>query len=160
MVRSTKYIILALIVSCCSYLNGQNLVSTQAEYDSLYAINIKLTKINDVYIPKDLEDAHRRILKLTPASSIKKFKMGEELSVCEKLHFGIGRWMIYNWNFYDGSRLSHFLKQKGLLHPDDMAQFILRTLHKHLNKKEIDEKEIVEYLADKRKKAMEKKRNR
>ncbi|NNE16305.1 MAG: hypothetical protein HKN51_15095, partial [Saprospiraceae bacterium] len=65
-----------------------------------------------------------------------------------------------NWNFYDGSRLSHFLKQKGLLHPDDMAQFILRTLHKHLNKKEIDEKEIVEYLADKRKKAMEKKRNR
>ena len=74
----------------------------------------------------------------------------EEKEVCKKLHFGIGRWMILNWNFYEGSRLSHYLKQEGLLHPDDMAQYILRTLHRHLNQLELQKENIIAELKEAR----------
>ncbi|MBT8189649.1 MAG: hypothetical protein KJO29_04420 [Bacteroidia bacterium] len=135
--------------------SGQVLPSNEAEYDSIYAINIKLSKINGVYIPKDLFEAHQQLIKLTPKESLDKFKMAEEKEVCKKLHFGIGRWMIVNWNFYDGSRMSHYLKEKGVLHPDDMAQFILRTFHRNLNKLESDQENIIKELAEARKKEAE-----
>lgn len=156
-----KYIVFAIMICVChSSLKGQEFADSKATYDSLYAINITKTKINGVYIPKDVVDAHKRILKLTPAESIVKFKSGPEVEVCKKLHFGIGRWMIVNWNFYDGSRLSHVLKEKGLLHPDDMAQFVLRTLHRHLNKVEENADQIIEELASARKRETQSRYNR
>ena len=131
---------------------AQKVPTSEAEFDSIYAINIQLSKINGVYIPKDLNEAHQRILDLSPAESISKFSGEEEIEVCKKLHFGIGRWMIFNWNFYEGSRISHYLKNLGLSHPDDMAQFLLRTLHRKLNMKELDEKRIIEELVIEREK--------
>lgn len=129
--------------------------STKAELDSLYQINIKLSRINGVYIPRNLKDAFSRIKLLTPKESIQKFKDAEEVEVCKKLHFGIGRWMIINWNFYEGSRYSHYLKSMGLLHPDDMAQFTLRTFHRSLWNKDLEEERIVKELAEARKKEAE-----
>lgn len=137
------------------YSYGQEFADSKEKYDSIYNINITLSKINGVYIPENLEDAHRRLLKLTPADAIVKFKDGPEEEVCQKLHFGIGRWMIINWKFYEGSRLSHHLKEKGVLHPDDMAQFILRVLHRYLNKKDLNQEELIETLAVQRKKEAE-----
>ena len=124
----------------------------EVAYKAKYEKNIKLTKINGTYIPGTLKEAHKRITKLTPKESIAKFKSAPEKEVCKKLHFGIGRWLIINWNFYEGSRISHLLKTKGVLHPDDMAQFLLRTYHRTLNDKPLDEEVLVAELAKERKK--------
>lgn len=124
----------------------------QKEFDKTYQENIKLTKLNGVFIPGTLKEAFKRIKKLTPPEALEKFKAGQEEVVCPKLHYGIGRWMIENWNFYNGSRFSHYLKQKGILHPDDMAQFVLRTFHRHLNDLELNEEALITELEEARKK--------
>ena len=97
----------------------------QKQFEKEYQANIKLTKIRGVYIPATVDEALGRIQKLSPPAAMSKFQTAPEVEVCAKLHFGIGRWMIQNWNFYTGSRISHVLKTKGVLHPDDMAQFLL-----------------------------------
>ena len=149
--------ILILLFVLIVYVKGeaQFFPTNQTESDSIYAINIKLSKIKGVYIPSNLNEAFDRLNKLTPESAIANFKNAEEIEVCKKLHFGIGRWMIINWSFYEGSRLSHYLKQKGLFHPDDMAQFILRTYHRSLLNKDLDEKEIIDELVKARKKEVQ-----
>lgn len=137
-------------------LRGQAVAkdSTDAQkaFEREYQKNIKLTKLNGVPIPGTLKEAFRRIKKLTPPDALAKFKAGKEEVVCRKVHYGIGRWMIQNWNFYNGSRFSHYLKQKGVLHPDDMAQFVLRTFHRHLNGLELNEEAIITELENARKK--------
>jgi len=155
---SKKYFII-LIGILFFYINGnaQKFPTTQAELDSVYAKNIKLSKINGTYIPRNLDDAHRRLNKLTPDDAVEKFKNAPDgETVSRKLHFGIGRWMIVNWSFEEGSRLSHFLKGKGLLHPDDMAQFILRTYYRKLNELSENDQVIIDQLAVERKKEAQK----
>lgn len=125
--------------------------AAEIAYKLEYEKNIKLTKLAGVYIPGSIKEAHKRISKLTPPAAIAKFKSAPEKAVCNKLHFGIGKWLISNWNFYGGSRISHLLKEKGVLHPDDMAQFLLRTYHRSLNGLELGEEELVEELAKDRK---------
>jgi len=135
---------------------GQHSADSKKTLDSLYAANIKKSRLYDVYIPKNLGDAHRRVKKMTPPAALEKFKTAEnEIEVCKKLHFGIGRWMIHNWNFYEGSRFSHYLKQKGLLHPDDMAQFVLITYHRSLREEPLEEETLIKHLADERRKVAE-----
>lgn len=141
-------------------VKAQEFASSEAEYDSIYSKNITKSKLNGVYIPKDIADAHKRILKLTPAKDIKRFIAQPEEEVCRKLHLGIGRWMIVNWNFYDGSRLSHHLKELGLSDPDDMANFLLRTLHRHMNKVEPNHETLIEELVVARKKKVQNMINR
>ena len=155
MLTMKSFIFLFIIRGTCTIqLSGQAIAREgtpeDLKFKEQYAINIKLSKINGVYIPANLNEAFSRLQKLSPPQSILKFRMAEELVVCEKLHFGIGRWMIVNWNFYQGSRISHLLKTKGLKHPDDMAQFLLRTFHRHLNGKTLNEEELIEKLSDSR----------
>ena len=145
-------LVFPLILFLFGNISAQRPADNKSQYDSIYQVNIKLTKINGVYIPANISEAFLRLETLTPKDALDGFKMAEEKEVCRKLHFGIGRWMILNWNFYEGSRLSHYLKEKGVLHPDDMAQFILRTFHRHLNGKELDQESIIEELANERKK--------
>jgi len=145
-------VLIAVLFSFTQLTQAQEIASSKEKLDSIYQSNIKKSRLYDVYIPKDLDDAHQRILKLTPPESIEKFKKAPEVEVCQKLHFGIGRWMIHNWNFYEGSRMSHYLKEKGILHPDDMAQFVLRTFHRKLTGKPLDEEPIIKELAVERKK--------
>lgn len=135
---------------------GQHSLDSKKSLDSLYAANIKKSRLYDVYIPKNLGDAHRRVAKMAPHDAIAKFKTADNsIEVSKKLHYGIGRWMIHNWNFYEGSRFSHYLKNKGLLHPDDMAQFVLITFHRMLKDEPLQEEEVIKYLATERKKVAE-----
>lgn len=116
--------------------------NTAKEYEKQYERNIRKSRINGVYIPKDLNDAIEELIKLSPPESLNKFKTVSEDVVAQKLHFGLGRWMIVNWNFYDGSRLSHYLKSIGVGHPDDMADFLIVSLHRHLNDKDLKTEEL------------------
>ena len=136
--------------------HGQTFPNTRAQLDSVYAVNIKMSKLYGTYIPQDEKDALARVSKMTPPDAIEKFKNApNEVEVCRKLHLGIGRWMIVNWNFEEGSRLSHYLKKKGVLHPDDMAQYLLRIYYRQLNELPENSAAIIEELAMARKKTVQ-----
>ena len=105
-----------------------------------------------------MDQAYQELLALSSKESIEKFKNAEKEFVVGRLHYSLGRWMILNWNFYEGSRFSHHLTDLGLSHPDDMARFTLLTFHDHLNNVEIDTKVTVEKLVSERKELFDSKR--
>jgi hypothetical protein len=123
--------------------------------DSTYQSNIKKSRLNGVYIPKDLADAFQELDRLSPPESLQKMKSTTEEVIAKKLHFGLGRWMSYNWNFDEGSRFSHFLKQLGLYQSDDMIDFMLISYHRYLTKRPIDAPQIVKMQIEKRNKKIE-----
>lgn len=113
-------------------LPTQSQASFESEFDSQYAINITLKEINGVYIPKDVEDAIKELDRLSSPEGKEMFKSGKEEDIGKTLVFGLGKWMIVNWNFYEGSRISHHLKQLGISLPDDMAQYLIVTYYRYL----------------------------
>jgi hypothetical protein len=116
---------------------------TEAEYEAEYARRIQLEMINDVYIPRDLDEAFVELGRLADPTGIEKFKAAPEEEISRKLHFGLGRWILINWGLEDGSRYSHFLREKGITTPDDMVRVTIVTWHRHLNGRPLDlDKEV------------------
>ncbi len=108
-----------------------------------YQKRIKKEYLYGVYIPEDLGDAFFRLNELIDEASRKKFLQAEEMEAARKLHFSLGRWIIYNWGFYGGSRLSHSLRERyGLSYPDDMARFIIIAYHRSCNQKALNLDEL------------------
>lgn len=129
---------------------GQQEIKITTPTDSLYQSNIKKSKLYGVYIPRDIDDALSQLMKLTDADARNKLMTSDEETIARKLHFGLGRWMEYNWNFVEGSRFSHLLREKGLFHHDDMVQFMLITFHRHINKKPLDTELLVKKFKESR----------
>lgn len=127
----TAFVILPL-------LSRAQVDSFETVFNLQYEKNIKKERLNGVYIPRDMEDAFIELERLSDPAGIQKFRSAPEEVVERKLHFGLGKWMIVNWNFYDGSRFSHYLKEMGVSHPDDMAQFTIVSWHRHLNGKALE----------------------
>ena len=107
---------------------------TPEEFEANYAKRIKLEEINGVYIPFDLEDAFAELNRLSDPQGIAKFKSAHEDSIAES-HFGLQQWIQFNWGLDEGSRLSHYLKSKGISVPDDMSRVVVLTYHRKLNGK-------------------------
>ncbi len=128
------------------------------EAEKRYNSNIRKSKIDGIYIPENIGDAIQEIIRLSPTESIQKYKSANEDFVVKRLHFGLGKWLAENWNFYEGSRYSHYLRLKGVTHPDDMIDFTLRSLHRHLNEVPLDIEGRAQMIREKRKKALEEKR--
>ncbi|MEQ8704739.1 MAG: DUF6794 domain-containing protein [Phaeodactylibacter sp.] len=137
-------LVAGLFAANLSLLSAQEPVATESEYDKAYERRIQQEYLYGVYIPKDLSDAIVQLNKLTERESLQKFRLADEEEAVRKLHFSLGRWIIHNWGFYGGSRLSLALKGMGLHHPDDMARLIIRSLHRSLNKKPIEVKAQIE----------------
>lgn len=137
-------------------LMAQNKDQLIREADSLYKANIVKTRINGVYIPKDLEEAFTELDRLSPPDALLKIKVEEETFIARKLHFGLGRWMAINWNFDEGSRFSHFLTKLGLLYRDEMIDFMLISYHRYLNQRPQEVETRVKQYVEKRKKKQEK----
>lgn len=151
---------IALLLMFGTFLFNGNLVaqdpiSDEQTFESRYARNIKKSRINSVYIPKDLDEAMEELKALSSEGALAKFKSGEEGLVAKRLHFGLGRWMIYNWNFYEGSRFSHYLKEMGVAHPDDQARLVIIALHRQLNEKDLALEDLIVQLNEARKKLLE-----
>ena len=83
----------------------------------------------------------------------------DEAEANKRLHFSLGRWIWHNWSFYEGSRLSVYLNKVGVNHPEDMAQVILITYHRYLNKKPLQVKELATMIRTARDKLRAKRRN-
>lgn len=119
-----------------------------AAYEKAYQKRIKKERLFGVYIPKDLGDAFGQLNGLTSQSSKQVFKNAPEKMAVKKLHFSLGRWIIHNWGFYEGSRLSHHIKQLGVTHPDQQAKLIIRSYHRYLNKQPLEvEQQVATILA-------------
>ncbi len=157
-----KYLLLVLFVSASFIVFSQTEEeevkppSTVEEYQAQYKQNIRKSRINGVYIPVDIDDAISELIKLSPPKSLEKFKNADESLVVKKLHYGLGGWITYKWNLYEGSRIENYLRKKGLGHPDDMADFIVTCLHRHLNNKNLEIEELVKFYKDRRLKEIQK----
>jgi len=125
------------------FLTGLSFAQTAEEYEANYAKRIKLEMINGVYIPSDLEDAFSELSRLSSTEGLAAFKAAPEDSIRRKLHFGLGRWILINWGLEDGSRISEYMKKKGVAIPDDMVEVIIVTWHRHLNDQPLKLKEEV-----------------
>ena len=139
----------ALLLSATTY--AQEPAQTEDEWEESYKKRVKKSVINGVYIPKGLNDALVQLEKLVDSESKVKFKWMEEDKAVRKLHFSFGRWIIYNWGLYEGSRLSAYFNQIGVTYPDDIAQLLIRAFHRKLNRTEIDFPGLVKFYVEKRK---------
>ena len=128
-------------------------LSDDEVFEKAYQKRIKQEYLFGVYIPKDLTDVFIQLNELIEDQTKAVFKNLMEEEAAKKLHFGFGRWMIHNWGFYEGSRLSVFLNGLGLHNPDDMARFLITTYHRNLNKATLDVKPLIESLVEERKEA-------
>jgi len=129
-----------------------SLPNSEDDFEKTYQKRIKKEYLNGVYIPKDLTDAFIQLNRLVDEDSKKKFKTVEEQYAAKQLFFSFGRWMIVNWGFYGGSRLSHFIKGIGVHHPEDMARFIMITYHRNLNRQPLEVKSLVQKIQEERQK--------
>lgn len=143
-----------LSFSCFSQTNSDNALIEN--HNSTYQKRIQKERLYGVYIPKDLGDSFAQLNKLISKESKAKFKKAKEEIAIKKLHFSFGRWMIYNWGFYEGSRFSHYLRKLGIYDPDDMARFVMTTYHRNLNKKPLSVKQLIEEIQAKRLRIKEK----
>ncbi|NND05453.1 MAG: hypothetical protein HKN87_03650 [Saprospiraceae bacterium] len=136
-------------------LNAQLDISYEESFQQTYAHRIKQTHINGKYIPKDVEDAVARLNKIVDPHGQARFKAQPEEKAVRTIHFSFGRWMIFNWGFYEGSRLSHFLRSKGITYPDDMASTLMHCYHRRLNDKPLQLDSLANHFASLRQKEVE-----
>ena len=127
----------------------------EAEVLRTYQENIKKEKINDVYIPKDIYDAFGILDRLSTREGRDRLIQGEEEIIRKTLVHGLGKWMIVNWNFYEGSRLSHHLKEFGVTLPDDMAEYLIISYYRYLKGLPLELEERGQLMHQKRKKEQE-----
>ena len=130
--------------------------SNDKEFEAQYQERIKKDHLNGIYIPKNLDDALAQLDKLTSPESKKLYMDIPEDTVCMLMHNRLGQWMIVNWSFYEGSRLSNYLHSAGVTYPDDMADFLLLAFHRYLHQKPVSIKELAVYFKDYRKQEWEK----
>ncbi|RMG85938.1 MAG: hypothetical protein D6714_05040 [Bacteroidetes bacterium] len=119
---------------------------TLTEFEKKYQRNIRQEYLYGVYIPKDLADAFVQLNRKIDEESRAKFTALPDTIAADKLFFSLGRWIIYNWNFYEGSRFSHYLHNLGIHHPDDMARFVIITYHRNLRRQPLQVKELIEHF--------------
>jgi hypothetical protein len=116
--------------------------SSVADYEKRFQENQAKDRINGVYIPKTLDDAFVQLDKLVdPKSRATLLKVSED-DAAARLHFSLGRWMIVNWQFYEGSRFSNYLHSAGITFPDDKADFMIRAYHRYVNGKPVEFKDL------------------
>ncbi len=140
--------------------NTYSPADTEEEFERRYQERIKKDRLNGIYIPKNLDDAIAQLYKLTEESLRQRIRAIPEDSACIYLHRRLGQWMIVNWSFYEGSRLSHYLRSAGVTHPDDMADFLILAFHRHLNGRPVEIRQLATYFREKRKQEWQERRKK
>lgn len=97
-----------------------------------------------IYIPKNIYDCLAELKKMLPPDVIAEIKGLKSEKEMVQYHFDLGRWIRNFWGLWGGSRLSHYFKDQGMNHPDDMSSLVLVVLWRDLNGKPLRIKE--EYL--------------
>ena len=124
-----------LLLACVQIAYAQNKDNARFKKDTL----------DEVYIPKDLEDCFKQIDVFFADSTKTKIKQWTEDEFCSNAHFGLGMWMRNNWGLWGGSRLSKYFNEMKIFHPDDMSGIILTSYHRYLTGNEIKLEEQIKY---------------
>lgn len=112
-----------------------------------YQKRIRKSRIDGVYIPKDLYDTFTQFDRLMGPETQQQFKVLPEEQAGKKFHLIM--WICNNWGLYEGSRLSHYLREMGISHPEAQAHFLITAYHRKLNKKDLGLKETVQFYKEK-----------
>ena len=135
-------------------------VVTQAQTDTThqrsesekYEWRLRQEVLYGTYIPKDVNEVLLELNKKIDSPSKAKFAALTETEAVTKLFFSLGRWMTHNWSLFEGSRLSKFMQDLGIHHPDDMVRFFIITYHRSLTKRPLEVKELVKQIQEKEEK--------
>jgi hypothetical protein len=119
--------------------------------EDVYNWRILQEELDGVYIPADIAECFIELDKKISVDSKAKFMAADELTVMRQLHYSLGRWIWYNWGFYEGSRLSVYMNKVGVKQPEDMADFIIVAYHRYLNKKPIEPAQLVAFFIERKK---------
>lgn len=151
-------ILFSLFFILSTQIHAQKPAESEEEYEKAYQRRIRQERLFNVYIPKDLTDAFVELNKRIDNKNKEVLRQLTEEEVERKLFFSLGRWVVHNWGFYGGSRLSEYMKTNfDVHHPEQMATFILIAYHRNLKREPLNIKQLVEQFAE-RKKAEEAKR--
>ncbi len=136
---------LLFFLSFCFATGAHAQVDTTKERSETekYAWRLRQEVLYGTYIPKDVNEVILELNKKIDAPSKAKFGAVTEDEAATRLFFSLGRWMTHNWSLYEGSRLSKYLQDMGIHHPDNMVRFLITIYHRSLTKKPLDVKELV-----------------
>ena len=130
-----------------STVGAQRAPSVDDPAEVAYQKRILKSRINGVYIPKDLYDAFAQLNRLMDEPTRKQLQLMTEEEAGKKLYLIM--WICNNWGMYEGSRLSHYIQKLGISNPEHKAHFPITTYHRELNKKDLGLKERVEFYQKK-----------
>lgn len=147
-----KHLLFVFLCFLSISLFAQPTTQKKITAEEAYQKRIIQQNLGGVYIPKDLSDAFVQFNKLIEKPTIEKFRSLPEEEADRRLHNGFGKWISFNYSFYEGSRFSVYLNKLGLYDPDDMITFVITTYHRNLNKKKLDVKPLLEKLIENREK--------
>lgn len=117
-----------------------------------YEKRIQMEYINNVYIPQDLSDAMKELDQKMDEAGKTKFAAMSEADASTKVYFSFGRWMTVNWGMEEGSRLTLYFHNQGIGKLEDMVRILMVTYHRHINQKDLQTAELIEYYRELRKK--------
>src|SRR5215203_6621690 len=94
---------------------------------------------SQITLPNDLDETVLYFQQKWAKTDLDKFKNKSEKDAINDLHLGTGQWIRNNWVY--GNRdtaLTNYFHSLGISHPDDISSIILTSLHRTLNKKDIE----------------------
>lgn len=102
-----------------------------------------------ITLPKNLDEAVLYFQQHWTKKELKNFQNKPESDAVTELHFGTGMWIRNNWVRGDrDTALRNYFKGLGIYAPDDISSIILTSLHRTLNKKDIElDKQVERYKA-------------
>lgn len=99
-----------------------------------------------VKLPKNLDEAVLYFQQQWTQAELDNFKKKPEREAVIGLHRGTGMWIRNNWVYGDrDTTLRNYFKKLGIYAPDDISSIILTSLHRTLNKKDIELDKQVEF---------------
>jgi hypothetical protein len=94
---------------------------------------------SQITLPKNVDEAILYFQQKWTNAELNSFKNKSEKDAVTDLHFGTGQWIRNSWVY--GNRdtaLTNYFHSLGVYHPDDISAIILTSLHRSLNKKDIE----------------------
>lgn len=154
---NTRFLMCLFAIAALTPLSAQleKPAETEDEFEKNYNWRIRQERLAGVYIPRDLVNSFEELNRLIDSGGKQRFQQAPEEEAVRRLYFSFGRWIIQKWGFYEGSRLSHYLRTMGVYHPEDMAHVVIVSYHRYLNKTPLELKAQILAIQEKRKKENE-----
>ncbi|MGH1339569.1 MAG: DUF6794 domain-containing protein [Aureispira sp.] len=111
--------------------------------DSIYQARVKQSKLDGMYIPRDIYDVFRELDKLMDDHAKETFMAFSDEEVDGRTHGTLGVWLENKWSLSEGSRLSEYFRKMNVPHYDYMIGLIIRSYHRHLHGRDLGLKEQV-----------------